>query len=126
MKLSLLTGIILFPLLGFSQFDRAKTQEWLNEVFRDCSEYVTDAMIDDHMALANRYQYVHDPSMKAEDVTSNLNQYQLKNKCNMDLTREVSSAVAINPFKYFVDFYVKERQVIKVGNSDYYLIIAPY
>ena len=122
----LLTGILLFPLLSFSQFDRSKAQSWLNEVFRDCSEYVTDEMVTDYTYLVNRYHYVHDPSMKPEDITGNLNEIQLKNKCNMDLSRDVTSTTAINPFKYFIDFFSKERQIIKVGSSNHYLIIDPY
>ena len=119
MKLSLLLGILIFPFLGFSQHDPAQVEAWVNEVYLDCPSYITtDAMLE-YKSLANRYTYIFDANMSTESITGNLNQMIVKDKCNSGLRRDVESATAINPFKYFIDFYSKEKQIIKVGNTNH-------
>ena len=52
-----------------------------------------------------------------------LSQVPLFDKYNTTLKREKFSLSKFNPFKYNFDFYAKQTQVVRVDNTDYYIVI---
>ncbi len=125
MKILLLVLLIAFPFLGSSQHSQAQLRAWLNEVFLDCQQYNQEDEFQTFYQQTDRYTYLYDAAMDINAITDNLDHIALKDKCNGQMARDVVSDIAINPFKYFIDFYKKEKQVIRVGDSNYYMIILP-
>ena len=54
-----------------------------------------------------------------------LSQVPLCNKYNGSLKREIFNTSKFNPLKYIFDFYSKHTQVIRVDNTNNYIVIKP-
>ena len=75
--------------------------------------------------LQNRVEVRFAPELKGKKFKS-LDEVALENKFNPNMKRDVVVTVAtFNPLKYNVPMFPKEKEIYRISDSDYLLILSP-
>lgn len=113
----------------FAQSHAEHRERWLQEIYIDCPNALSEELNTINSKILDRYQWLHDPSFETQLITHNLSEFSLQDKCNVALEADYSKShfdAPINPLKYFLPFYSNETLIIQVGSSDYYMILHPF
>jgi len=104
---------------------KVKAQQYINEVFRDCTPSTEDSEIKDYAERLSRIEIVTLSEYASEDYTL-LSQVNFKNKCNPDLQPDNAANFdpsSFNPFKYGLSFFPKSDKAYRVDNTQYIILI---
>lgn len=128
MKLLIITiiSVFLFEFSGTAQNN--SVQEKIKEVYADETSRIleNETLLNFYSVLINeRIQYITQPSMVDEKYTK-LSEINLLNKNNPNLERDASfDPDTFNPLKYNFNFTSSGKQLYRVDQTDYLILILP-
>ena len=113
----------------FAQSDlglHPKTEQFANEVYQDCLQYVNEELLGLYDKLVRRVEIVQFQNNQLNDIKL-LSSFGLKNKCNASLSYDGVNFIPenFNPLKYFLNYSSTEDQYIRVDNTNYVVHILP-
>jgi len=103
----------------------AKAQQFINEVYKNCTPSTEDSEIKDYAERLSRIEIVTLSEYASEDYTL-LSQVDFKDKCNADLQYDNAANFdpsSFNPFKYGLSFFPKSDKAYRVDNTQYIILI---
>ncbi|ESU25861.1 hypothetical protein FLJC2902T_30560 [Flavobacterium limnosediminis JC2902] len=112
------------------KYSEEQVELFIREVFQDkADELVFKSsggrleMITDF--LQNRTSVVYAPEYRGKKFKA-LFDFKLSNKYNPKLERDLKVSVSsFNPLKYEIPMFPKNKELYRIGNTDYLLIITP-
>lgn len=123
-----LVALFLISFYSSSQqmLDTQKVQAYLNEVYRDCPQYATAEYVQINQNFLERI-IIHSKDLTEYPECPKLSELSFKNKCNGDLTYDLSefSAETFNPFKYHFPQQDRESRYFRVDNQPFIIEIKP-
>ncbi|WP_313808329.1 hypothetical protein [Flavobacterium sp.] len=134
MKKILFVVALLFCLLSNAQnqtnsYSSKQIEVFIKEVFGDSADELVFKSETDRLQLItdffSRVEVKYVPELRGKGFKS-LDDVKLSNKYNSGLKRDVNVNLStFNPLKYDVSMLPKEREIYRIGNTDYILIIKP-
>ncbi len=120
-------GVFLTPATLTAQTTslEAKAQQFISEVYKNCTQSTEDSEIKDYAERLSRIEIVPLSEYTSEDYTL-LSKVDFKNKCNADLQYDNATNFnpsAFNPFKYGLSFFPKSDKAYRVDNTQYIILI---
>lgn len=116
------------PVVLFSgnTIERNKVQEWANEVYLNCPEYINDELIGIYHSEVMRLQLIQLENIESIGNSIAFNDLTMKNKCNPDLIRDGHFDLAtFNPLKYHIGYTNSDIQYIRLPQTGIFIRVQP-